>query len=221
MSSTPPLVVLALVLAGVAPIDRPVLAQEAAPPAALDAALLARVYGEGRDFPLFLESARARREQWVANYERGRVTDELLSRARAVPGQWRLLAVSVDACSDSVSTIPYLARLAEAVETIDLRVVDPEAGRAVMEARRSPDGRATTPTIVLLDAEGRERGCWVEQPAGVQAWWLAVPRAEQRALLQKKMDWYADDAGASTVREVVEMLEAAAAGRLVCPPLSR
>jgi hypothetical protein len=198
----------------------PPVAPTAEAPAALDSALLEDLYGRGREFGAFLDTASARREQWVANYEQGRVLDDLVARARAVPGRWRLLVVTVDACSDSVSTLPYLARLAEAVETIDLRVVDPEAGGAVMEARRSPDGRATTPTLVLLDAEGRERGCWVEQPAGVQSWWLAVPREKQRDLLEKKMDWYADDAGTSTVREVVEMLEAAAAGRTVCPPLA-
>jgi hypothetical protein len=207
--------------------DAPARAQ--APPAAvsaeasapLDPTLLEALYAQGRAFDVFLEAATARREQWVSNYEHGRVPDDLAARARGVAGAWRLLVVAVDACSDSVGTLPYLARLAEAVDTLDLRVVDPKAGKAVMEARRSPDGRATTPTVVLLDAEGRERGCFVEQPAGVQSWWLAVPREQQRELLQKKMDWYAADAGTSTVREVVEMLEATAAGRTLCPPLGR
>lgn len=216
---------LALTLIAIAVASSPGRAQEASTPAAaaerLEPGLLEQLYAGGRTFGEFLDAATARRDQWVSHYERGQALDELVERARAVPGAWRLLVVAVDACSDSVGTLPYLARLDEAVATLDLRIVDREAGKPIAEARRSPDGRATTPTLVLLDGDGRERGCWVEQPAGLQTWWLTVDRAKQRELLSKKMAWYADDAGVSTVREVVEMLEAAAAGRTICPPLTR
>lgn len=216
---------LAVFLVAIAAAFSPGRAQEASTPLAaaerLDPGLLEEIYARGRTFGDFLDAATARRDQWLSHYEQGRALDELVERARAVPGAWRLLVVAVDACSDSVGTLPYLARLDEAVATLDLRIVDQESGRPIAEARRSPDGRATTPTLVLLDAEGRERGCWVEQPAGLQTWWLAADRAKQRELLSKKMAWYTDDAGVSTVREVVEMLEAAASGRTMCPPHTR
>lgn len=124
-----------------------------------------------------------------------------------------------DWCSDSVSSVPYIARLAEALPGVELRVVTSGPGAFVMEQYRSPDGRGTTPTVLLLDPSGAEVGCWIEQPSTLQAWWLAPPveGESNRDRMQRKMAWYAEDAGRETVREMVEMLEGAAAGAPVCP----
>jgi hypothetical protein len=81
---------------------------------ATDSTLVA-LYERGQDFATFYAAARARRELWVRNWEQGRVPADALARARALPGRWRILAVALDACSDSVNTIPFLARLAPSV----------------------------------------------------------------------------------------------------------
>ena len=46
--------------------------------------------------------------------------------------------VAVDSCSDSVNTIPYLARLVEMVDGFDMRVVNSRVGRKVMEDHPTP-----------------------------------------------------------------------------------
>src|SRR5690606_6199648 len=122
----------------VAPVARPatVASVSPRPPSA-----------SGRSFAAFLEAATNRREQWVANHERGAAIDAtLVARARAVAGRWRLLVVAIDSCSDSVSTIAYLAPLVDAVEGLEMRIVLPEEGKWLQEAHRTPDGRAATPT---------------------------------------------------------------------------
>lgn len=176
------------------------------------------LYEGGRTFADFLAAAERRRELWVANWARSAEIDaDLVERARAVGGTWRLLAVSVDGCSDSVSTIPWLARLAERVEGLDLRIVDSDVGRPIMEAHRTPDGRAATPTVVLLDADWNEAGCFIERPKALREW-LASAEAEtsREAIYLAKMEWYEEDAGRATQTQIVEMLEAAAEGRAVC-----
>jgi hypothetical protein len=134
-----------------------------------------------------------------------------------VGGTWHLLAVAVDACSDSVNTLPWLALLAEAVPGLEMRVLDPARGRALMEARPTADGRAATPTVVLLDAGFEDAGCFVERPRPLKAW-IEEQRHQvgEGTLYEGKMLWYAQDAGASTVEEVVRLLESAAAGEPVC-----
>lgn len=128
--------------------------------------------------------------------------------------------IAVASCSDSVSTVPYLARLVEALDSVELRIVDSEDGRPWMEAHRSPDGRATTPTILVLDDEYRVRGCWVEQPAALQSWWLDVlARGDQAEEFDRKMAWYEEEAGRETLREFVEVLEAAGSDEPICPGL--
>ncbi len=177
-----------------------------------------RAYWEAATpFPAFMETVSRRGELWARNYGEGEVPPELVARAGAVGGTWRLLAVAVDACSDSVNTIPFLALLAEAVPGLELRVLHPDQGRALMEARPTADGRAATPTVVLLDGDFEDAGCFVERPRPLKAW-IEEERHQvgEGTLYEGKMLWYDRDGGASTLEEVVGLLEAAAAGEPVC-----
>jgi hypothetical protein len=86
-----------------------------------------------------------------------------------------------------------------------------------MEGHRTPDGRASTPTVLLLDSEYEEAGCFIERPISLQDWMLANDGKITRAdLIKQKMEWYAENAGQETVAELVSILEAAASGRAVC-----
>jgi hypothetical protein len=178
---------------------------------------LVRLFDRGQPFDGFLASVQRRADAWRATYASAEVDPQQVARARPIAGRWRLLVVAVDGCSDSVSTLPYIAKLDAALDMVDLRIVDSHEGLEVMRAHRTPDGRAATPTMVLLDAGGREAGCWVERPSALQSWVLGdgadLPADE---VYQRKMAWYRADAGRETVRELVDMLEAAAAGRPSC-----
>lgn len=187
-------------------------------PVPLGADTLQSTYQRGIPYAEFLSKAEGRRELWLSNTEGARLAPEMLQRTRALGGQWYILAVTVDACSDSVSTLPYLAQLAQEAENVEIRVVAPTWGQFLMDAHRSPDGRATTPTVILLDAEFHQVGCWVEQPSGLQSWWLDPnPQESSEERFARKMAWYENDGGRETVREVVEILEAAAQGQHICP----
>lgn len=178
---------------------------------------LEALFNAGVPYGEFLERARARREQWKTNSAAARVPDDALGRAIATPGRWRLLVIAVDGCSDSVNTIPILGALDSLVSTIDLRIITPEAGRALQEARRTPDGRTATPTVILIDEHGNDAGCFIERPAE-----LVRKGAEARAagtydvFLSGKQAWYTADAGHSTVREIVALMVAASEGRPQC-----
>jgi hypothetical protein len=185
---------------------------------------LREVYEAGISWSAFLDGVQAnqRRVLWDRNWETSRVPDDLLARALAVGGgPWRILAITDPACSDSVNTVPYLAYLAEAVPSMEIRVVSALQGRPWMEAHRSPDGRASTPTILLLDNEYTLRGCWIEQPREMAAFWLdVVARGTMTAEVGRKLAWYEEDRGRSTLREFVEVLEAAQTESPICPGLA-
>lgn len=172
---------------------------------------LEALYASGTTWETFLRDADARRAMWVRNWESSRVPDDVLALARSIPGRWRLLIIAVDGCSDSVNTVPYLARLTLLAPQIELRIIEPSAGRALQEAHRTPDGRAATPTVILLDESGREVGAWVERPAELQAGAMAA-RADGTLdrYIAGKQAWYDRDAGASTLREVVALIATAA-----------
>lgn len=202
-----------------APTASPQVSATATPPAEAaprDSSLLA-LYESGVPYETFLAKAEARRAMWVRNSEQAVVAPDALASAQAIPGRWRILVSAVDGCSDSVNTIPYLARLVALVPSLEMRIVLPGPGRVIMEAHRTPDGRPATPTVVILDREGRDVGCWVERPAALQEMALKAREAGTLDDFQRnKQQWYDADAGASTVREVVAVIAAAAAGSPLC-----
>jgi hypothetical protein len=179
-------------------------------------ASLQEIYEQGVTFQDFLDQATRRKNLWTEHYGESSVPADILERARAVDGSWRILAIAEDWCSDSVNTIPFLALLADAVPAIELRVVDSEVGEAIMEAHLTPDGRPATPTVLVLDDAYEEVGCWVERPSSLQAWALENREGLGDDFMPQKMAWYKDDAGRSTLDEVLAVIEAAAAGQSIC-----
>ena len=197
----------AVVLQMVTPVASSAMPSSCA--ASADSTLL-QLHAGGQSFADFLAAAKARREGWLQMRDSARVEESLLSRARAVGGTWHLLVVAVDRCGDSMNSVPYLAKLAEQVPGLDLRIVLPEAGKAIQASHRSLDGRLATPTIVLLDGAGHDMGCIVELPQELRRWAHGVrPSVTSDSLHAGIRAFYAKDRGRSITTEAVEMLEAA------------
>lgn len=168
----------------------------------------AALFDKGVPYRDFLDAARSRRDEWLERSKDAKVDAEAVTRVQHLGARRRLLIVAEDWCGDSANTLPYVARLAEsAPEVLDLRIVDSSAGRPVMEAHRTPDGRAATPTVVLLDETGTFLAAWVERPSALQKWYIEQQDLlSQRDLLDQKYKWYKEDQGKSAIREIVELL---------------
>lgn len=178
---------------------------------------LEELYRRGQTYEDFHGAARSRRALWDENTAKANVADDLVARARAIAGTFHILAIAIDACSDSVNSIPYVAKLADMVEAVDLRIIGREAGRHLMESHPTPDGRAATPTLILLNERFEEVGCWIERPLALQQWYAAQGEdVEISELTELKMEWYRNDGGREILREIVEILETAAAGGVRC-----
>ncbi len=168
------------------------------------------LYESGRPFGIFLDDAERRRQRWLDNFEKGLVPEDLLEQAQNIGGTWFLLAVAVDGCSDSVNTIPYLAHLVNAVEGFELRIVLPEPGKHIMEAHLTPDGRPSTPTVLVLNESYEEVGAFIERPEAPQMWALGEGKElDSAAFLEAKFAWYDDDLGRQTMQAVLDIIEAA------------
>lgn len=167
------------------------------------------IYTQGTTFADFLDKARAHREEWRANYNDATVSAALVTRVRALPAKRHLLVVAEDWCSDSLNTVPYIARLVDGgAERLDLRLVNREIGKTVMEAHRTPDGRTATPTIAILGEDWHLIGAWTERPTTIQTWFLDKQKTTmQKPLHDELLAWYATDAGRTTVLEIADLLE--------------
>lgn len=169
----------------------------------------AAFYARGITFARFLDEARAQVTEWHANYDQAAVSPDLITRMRALPERRRLLVVAVDNCSDSVNTVPYLARLVDgAPERLEMRIIDSTEGRPVMEAHPNTAGKGSTPTVVILGEDGRFIASWSERPAELQKRALEDRKTLSRQQFHDRlMKWYADDKGRSAVAEIAALLE--------------
>lgn len=168
----------------------------------------AALFDNGVTFDVFMENIRARQDAWRAATAGAVVSDDAAARARALTHTWRIVAVAEDRCSDSAASLPYVAKLASAApDKLTLRIVDSRAGRAVMEAHRTPDGRAATPTLIFIRDDGEIRA-WIERPDALVAWIAEQKKNDSRfEVLPGKTKWYADDAGRSTIGDILTLLE--------------
>ena len=168
----------------------------------------AGAWAKALPFHTFLNGVRAQRAQWHSRFSNAAVDAAALNRAKALPGRRRILAVAEDRCGDSAWTVPFLAKLAAAVpEKLELRVIGRADAAGIQSAHTTPDGRLATPTIVVLDEKDRLIGAWVERPAELQKWFLDNRHTVAEADADRHMDeWYANDAGRSTIRELLAVL---------------
>jgi hypothetical protein len=187
------------------------------PRAAAADSLLLGLYSQGVTFAEFVDKAQARREGWLRLQRDAAIAPELIARARAVGGDWKLLIVARDACGDSMNSVPYAARLADLVPGLNVRIVTLDVGAAAAASYQTMDRRSATPTLILLDAAGTAVGCIVELPAPLRHWTdKARATVGSDSLHAYRTAFYTKDKGNSMSTELVEMLEAARRGTPHC-----
>jgi len=163
------------------------------------------MYSLGMPWDQFLASTRVHREIWLKNAGR-EVPPGLVDRFKRAGNGLRLLVITADWCPDSVHSVPYIAKLASGAG-VELRVVDFKTGQAVMDAHHTPDGRASTPTVVLLRGD-QEVAAWVERPASLQWWYLDMAdEISDEERLERKMSWYDWNRGSDALTEIVVLAE--------------
>jgi len=163
------------------------------------------MYSLGIPWDEFLSSTRVQRGIWLENAGR-EVPPGLVDRFKRAGNGLRLLVITADWCPDSLHSVPYIATLASGAG-VELRVVDFKTGRAIMDAHRTPDGRASTPTVVLLRGD-QEVAAWVERPASLQWWYLDMAdEISDEELLERKMSWYEWNRGSDALTEIVVLAE--------------
>ena len=114
-----------------------------------------------------------------------------------------LLAITADWCGDAANSVPVVARLAQEVEGMELRLLQRDRPPELI-SRYLTNGSRSIPIVIALDQEFRELGHWGPRPAALQAWVMAnkqtIP-SPQRYLFARR--WYAKDRGETILRELL------------------
>ena len=166
----------------------------------------------GATFDDMVASAKTNAALWRSLRLRASVDDDAVRRVEALGGSWHLLVLSEDWCSDSVSTVPFVDELASRAANLDLRILARDEHPDLMEAHLTQGHLRAIPVVMLLDEHFVERGWWGSRPAALQEWVRGPGRTLSREeQLRERRRWYALDHGKSAIREIVALLEEAAA----------
>ncbi len=153
-------------------------------------------------FNQFVDAAAVNQELWRGIHRQARLPTWALEQAQAqAPRRWLVLAE--DWCNDAVSVVPVLARLADEVDGIELRVLRRDEYPAVMDEYLGEDGARAIPIVIVLDAQCEELGHWGSRPGPLAEWVAANRHLEKPARNLEIRKWYARDRGETTLREVL------------------
>ncbi len=145
-------------------------------------------------------------ELWRSVYRTARVTAEQVAAAAALGRPFRLLAIVEDWCGDASNTVPVVARWAEQAQSLELRLVRRDEHPDLMDAYLTGTSRSI-PIVVVLTEAMEEVGHWGPRPSELQAWVMEKRRAGAgKEIYPEIRRWYAEDKGASTLREILAVM---------------
>ena len=148
---------------------------------------------------------------WEEIYKRARTPEWAARRLAVVGGRWKLLVLAEDWCGDASNTVPVLARFAEDLPGLELRIIKRDESPEVMD-RFLTNGTRSIPMAIILDEDFEPAGAWGPRPAELQEFVVREKAKGERPAKEIYADsrrWYARDRGESTLRELVDTLAAA------------
>jgi hypothetical protein len=164
------------------------------------------LWSEALSYERFVDEAEKNATLWRGVYQTTPIPDWAFEFACQRGKSVRLLVIAEDWCGDASNTVPVLAKLGDAADCLEMRVVRRDEHPAVMD-RYLTDGARAIPIVIALDSEFRELGHWGPRPAELQQWVmenkLSMPSRERYPRVRR---WYAKDKGEATLREVLGLL---------------
>jgi hypothetical protein len=168
-------------------------------------------YEEAGTFGDFLEGVQANRELWHQIYRRARIPREVEEEGRSLPRRWHLLVMAEDWCGDAVHSVPYVARLAETLPQLSMRVVGRDDNPDLMDAHLT-NGTRSIPVVMVLDEEFREVAWWGPRPRPFREFFLKeLKHLDCADRFPGMRAWYARDQGRTVLKELLATIQGGAA----------
>jgi hypothetical protein len=119
-------------------------------------------WDEAMPYDTYLGQMRDKRDQHVARLQATAITAG--ERAAFAGEPLRFLVLTEDYCGDSAQFIPPVAKLAEELDNVELRILLRNEHRELADAYRRWDGYQAIPVFIILDQHGHELGFLSERP---------------------------------------------------------
>ncbi len=163
----------------------------------------------GDDRPEILEYTKMnihRSSRWD---RRAKLTEEVKEAIGKVEDKMIWLAISEGWCGDAAQSLPFIAKMADASDNIELKIILRDKNLDIMDGFLT-NGSRSIPKVILLDAETLEvKGEWGPRPAEAQEMYMSA-REKPDFSFEKASEqlhlWYAKDKGESIQKEFAELL---------------
>lgn len=180
------------------------------------------------DYEMFLEKMRVKVEICKAgkqkiekldhiklNYQRSlrlrkmyQVTGELKAVLQKInyPQWW--IVLTEDWCGDSAQTLPYIAKMAELNDRIQLKILLRDQNIDIMEQYLT-DGKRSIPKLIAFDESGRELFHWGPRPKLISERYKALEKGgfDRKYILEKLHLWYTQNRGKTLEAEILVLLK--------------
>ena len=164
----------------------------------------AAIWEQAEPFDRFLSRVTKLQSLWEGTARRATIPPWAREKFAALPHGLRMLVINADWCLDSASAVPILARLAEDVPGVELRVLDRDSYPEIMDQYLT-NGTRSIPLVILLDRDFRELGRWGPRPKELQHFVrLQLAQMSKEAIHLEVRKWYVADRGNAMLREIYE-----------------
>jgi hypothetical protein len=165
-------------------------------------------------FHTFVAESTAHKGLWEGVHRLARIPD--WAQVELDGTERRLLVLAEDWCGDASNTIPILAKWAEQVDGLDLRIIRRDEHPEVMD-RYLTNGSRSIPLVIVLDDEGSPVGNWGPRPDELQDFVMdKKAHVEKKELYRPVRRWYARDRGEATICEVAAVAGIALPTMAIC-----
>lgn len=122
-------------------------------------------WDQAMDVPTYVGQMTMNRETFARRIDETAIDEA--TRAAFAERSLRVLVLTEDFCGDSAQFIPPVAKLAQELATIEVRILLRNEARELADQYRRKDGYQAIPVFIVLDAGGGEIGYLIERPQRV------------------------------------------------------
>jgi Thioredoxin len=123
-----------------------------------------RAFHEALTWHQFLETMKVNRNTIEANYAGFQLTASDLAFLNGLPGVTDVLVLAHDWCGDVVANLPLFAKIEAETGKLRLHIVPKDPDNVdIGKIYPHPDGDVHIPIYVFFDAQGREKGHFIER----------------------------------------------------------
>jgi hypothetical protein len=124
-------------------------------------------FESGLTYQAFKEAMTRNRDRVEANEKRVAIDPETARAFRSLPRPLNVVVLAEDWCGDVIANLPVLGRLADEVETLNVRIFYRDKNLDLMERWLNQGKFQSIPVFAFFDEGFHELGHWIERPASV------------------------------------------------------